>query len=72
VLSGGVRTLASPVTITLEPRVPETAVKESRARYRFDDTVRPAGAPSRAVILALVLLAVVCVAAVALLVAPGS
>lgn len=72
VLSGGTRTLGAPVTITLEPRVPETAVKESRARYRFDDTVRPAGAPSRAAIVALVLLAIVSVAAAALLVAPGS
>jgi hypothetical protein len=71
VLSGGVRTLAAPVTITLEPRVPATAVKESRARYRFDDTVRPAGGPSRAAIVALALLAIVCVAAAALLVAPG-
>jgi hypothetical protein len=71
VLSGGVRTVAKRVTITLEPRVPETAVKESRARYRFDDTVRPARAPPRAAILALVLLAIVCVAAAALLVAPG-
>jgi hypothetical protein len=71
VVSGGVRTLGAPVTITLEPRVPETAVKESRARYRFDDRVRPAGAPSRAAIVALVLLAIACVAAAALLVAPG-
>ncbi len=71
VISGGARTLGAPVTITLEPRVPETAVKESRARYRFDDTVRPAGAPSRLAIAALVLLAIICVAAAALLVAPG-
>jgi hypothetical protein len=71
VMSGGVRTLAAPVTITLEPRVPATAVKESRAHYRFDDTVHPAGGPSRAAIVALVLLAVVCVAAAAFLLAPG-
>jgi hypothetical protein len=51
--------------------VPETAVKESRARYRFDDTVHPSGAPSRAAIVAFVLLAIVCVAAAALLLAPG-
>jgi hypothetical protein len=72
VVSGGVRTLAEPVTITLEPRVPEAAVKESRARYRFDDTVRPAGAPSRAAIVVLALLAVVCLATAAFLVVPGS
>jgi hypothetical protein len=72
VVSGGVRTVGAPVTITLEPRVPEAAVQESRAHYRFDDTVRPAGAPSLAAIVLLVLLAIVCLAAAALLVAPGS
>jgi hypothetical protein len=71
VISGGARILGAPVTITIEPRVPVTAVKESRVRYRFDDTVRPAGGPSRAAIVALVLLAVVCVAAAAFLLAPG-
>jgi hypothetical protein len=71
VISGGVRTLARPASITLEPRVPETAVKESRARYRFDDIVGPAAAPSRSVLVALVLLVIVCVAAAALLVLSG-
>ena len=54
-------------------RVPETAVKESRARYRFDDTVRrrrgavpPGGPRARAARRSL------CVAAAALLVAPGA
>ena len=72
VVSGGIRTVATRTTIELEPRVPDTAVKESRARYRFEDTVRPAAVPTRFALVGLVLLAILCVAAAALLVVPGA
>lgn len=70
-ISGDVRTVVPRATITVEPRVPETAVRESRARYRVDDEIRPAAAPSRVVPIGLMLLALVCVAAATLLVIPG-
>ena len=72
VRSGAVQAVATPATITLAPRVPESEVKASRARYRFDDAVPAAGTPSRWALVALVLLALVCVAAATLLVLPGA
>lgn len=71
VISGEARTLAPPATIMLEPRVPETAVKQSRARYRVDEAVRPAAPPPLKALVGLVLLVIVCVAGAGLLVAPG-
>lgn len=66
------RTVAAPATITVVPRVPEAAVKASRARYRFDDQLRPGGAPWGAALAVLVTLAVASLAIAVLLLGRGA
>jgi len=66
--AGSQTTAATPATITLVPRVPESAVKASRARYRVDDRLHPASAPWGAAVAVLVALAVASLAIAVLLV----
>jgi len=68
VTGAGSQTAATPATITLVPRVPESAVKASRARYRVDDRLRPASAPWGSAVAVLVALAVASLAIAVLLV----
>lgn len=63
---------AAHATVTVVPRVPEAAVKASRARYRFDDHVRPASAPWGIAVGVLVALAVGSVAVAGLLLVRGA
>jgi hypothetical protein len=67
-ISGGARAFASPVAITVSPRVPASAVRAARAHYRVEDDVRPASAPWRLAAAGLGLLAVASLAAAAALV----
>jgi hypothetical protein len=69
VISGGSRTLASPVAITVRPRVPASAVTAARVQYRVEDHVRPASAPWWLAVAVLLLLALASLAAAVTLVA---